>query len=355
MVERNDHYGFVVDVVYKNLLSCCARCNIFGHDMAKCQNNGHNHTMERGRSGTQNSNRTNQSLHHTNSKVGPSRIDIDNAITQPAVLGLNDHALKSSHMTIVENGDLDHGKDFVSQDTDLMNVDSPNFASKGENKIQHILEGDDFIQVVSKVGKKTKKLDDHGSMPIVKPLLSFMLLEVDFLKNLTKSSLLEYQGSLACMGDFNAILGSYEKLGGVTPSAVSYTGFQNMSDNCNLIHMPTFRSFDKWTNCSSSSFRIEMRLDRSLCNLGWLDVWLSSYCFTLACAIFNHNPIIFNGLYHTHLGPKPLKFHNILLEHSSFKDVVYSSWLLTPRDLYPIRNLTCKLKVLKGCLKAWNH
>ncbi|KAK1584668.1 hypothetical protein Q3G72_035023 [Acer saccharum] len=280
-----------------------------------------------------------------------------------------------------------------------------------ENEIQHILEGDDFIQVVSKTCKKTKKLDDLGSRPIVKPLVKLQVarenkrdglkpsiwlfcaeniispsvvsnsdkqisifttvdnfpywmtfvyaattlyarrsLWVDF--SLLSSSI---SGPWLALGDFNTIISAHENLGGVTPSKVSCTDFQNMFDNCNLIHMPASGSFYTWTNCTSSSFHIEMCHDSSLCNPGWLGAWPYSYCFTLARVVFDHNPIIFNGLHHTHSGSKPFKFHNMWLEHSSFKDVVYSSWLSTPSDHCPMRNLTCKLKVLKGCLKAWSH
>ncbi|KAK3205108.1 hypothetical protein Dsin_019154 [Dipteronia sinensis] len=97
------------------------------------------------------------------------------------------------------------------------------------------------------------------------------------------------------IGDFNAVIGAHEKSGGVIPSVVSCNEFQFMSDNYNLIHMPTSGSLFTWMNCSASHFRIEIRLDRSLYNPSWLDVWPSSYCLTLPRTVSDHNPFIFNG------------------------------------------------------------
>ncbi|KAK1581724.1 hypothetical protein Q3G72_008459 [Acer saccharum] len=50
MIERDDHRGFTVEVVYENLPNICDKCNMFGHDVAKCSQNVSNSTRDRGRS-----------------------------------------------------------------------------------------------------------------------------------------------------------------------------------------------------------------------------------------------------------------------------------------------------------------
>ena len=38
-VERDDHRGFSVDVIYENLPKRCTKCKAFGHDSARCHQN----------------------------------------------------------------------------------------------------------------------------------------------------------------------------------------------------------------------------------------------------------------------------------------------------------------------------
>ncbi|KAK3230089.1 hypothetical protein Dsin_001970 [Dipteronia sinensis] len=172
MVERDDHCGFVLNVVYENLPSRYARCNIFGHDMAKCQKNGQNLTMERG------------DLAHGRSDNGVGFFPVDRDVLSLVVDSDTDlESLVENISFPIMNPSLNN-KDSLG----YLNTVDPNVSkslhiaafssfptitcnSTMENEIQHILKGDDFIQVVSKARKKTKKLDDLGSRPIVKPLV----------------------------------------------------------------------------------------------------------------------------------------------------------------------------------------
>lgn len=50
------------------------------------------------------------------------------------------------------------------------------------------------------------------------------------------------------MGDFNAVLGAHEKLGGPLPGKVSCDDFKQASDDCGLIHLPTDGAKYTWSN-----------------------------------------------------------------------------------------------------------
>ena len=50
MIERDDHRGFTMEVVYENLPNRYAKYNMFGHDATKCRLNVSNSARDRGRS-----------------------------------------------------------------------------------------------------------------------------------------------------------------------------------------------------------------------------------------------------------------------------------------------------------------
>lgn len=81
------------------------------------------------------------------------------------------------------------------------------------------------------------------------------------------------------IGDFNCILGAHEKQGGGPPVASSYLDFQQMCDNCELMNIPTKGLAFTW-----SSRRTEVRLDRALGNMDWLQAWVFMDCCTLTKA-----------------------------------------------------------------------
>ena len=47
-VERDDHRGFLVDVIYENLPERCTKCKAFGHDSARCYQNNKEINSNRG-------------------------------------------------------------------------------------------------------------------------------------------------------------------------------------------------------------------------------------------------------------------------------------------------------------------
>ena len=68
-VERDDHRGFSVDVIYENLPKRCTKCKAFGHDFARCHQNKEINS-NRGRSQSRNPRQTNQPTNgHHNRQV----------------------------------------------------------------------------------------------------------------------------------------------------------------------------------------------------------------------------------------------------------------------------------------------
>ena len=127
------------------------------------------------------------------------------------------------------------------------------------------------------------------------------------------------------LGDFNAILGSHERVGGKPPNATSCSDFSMMIDNCNLEEIPTKGSPFTWARLSSRGY-MECRLDRALCNSHWLDLWDNIECFTLPRLYSDHNPLVLNLSDQSYKGPKPFRFMKMWTEHIDFKKFIESKW-----------------------------
>ncbi|KAL6138078.1 hypothetical protein ACLB2K_063364 [Fragaria x ananassa] len=99
-------------------------------------------------------------------------------------------------------------------------------------------------------------------------------------------------GPWLVVGDFNAVLGSHEKKGGALVCARSCEEFQAMFDICQLVHIDTKDAQFSWARRRGVRSNVELRLDRCLANLDWLDAWAQFDCFTLPRLSSDHNPLI---------------------------------------------------------------
>lgn len=68
------------------------------------------------------------------------------------------------------------------------------------------------------------------------------------------------------VGDFNAILGAHEKIGGKLPLNIACSDFQQWSTVNSLLHLDTNGVLYTWSNNRAGRAFIAQRLDRALCN-----------------------------------------------------------------------------------------
>ncbi|XP_024190656.1 uncharacterized protein LOC112194671 [Rosa chinensis] len=126
------------------------------------------------------------------------------------------------------------------------------------------------------------------------------------------------------IGDFNAVLGAHECLGGQPPIRSSCEDFRSVTELCDFSHMDTSGAFFTWARGHGRS-HIERRLDRALSNRNFIG------------------------------GPKPFKFQSMWLLHPSFQDLVANYWRTTTPAGCPMYVTLQKLTALKLCLKHWNY
>ncbi|KAL6144808.1 hypothetical protein ACLB2K_055498 [Fragaria x ananassa] len=161
-------------------------------------------------------------------------------------------------------------------------------------------------------------------------------------------------GPWLVVGDFNAVLGSHEKKGGAPVCARSCEEFQAMSDICQLVHIDTKGAQFTWARRRGVRGNVELRLDRCLANLDWLDALAQFDCFTLLRLSSDHNPLIMSFSKDFGARQSLFRFRKMWVEHTKFKDFVRQCWGSVATYGCPLSMLQHKLRVLRKALWVWN-
>ncbi|KAK9949956.1 hypothetical protein M0R45_005463 [Rubus argutus] len=129
-------------------------------------------------------------------------------------------------------------------------------------------------------------------------------------------------GPWLVFGDFNAVLGAHEKKGGASICRRSCEEFQAMSDVCELVHVDTKGAEFTWVRRRGLRGNVELRLDRCLANLDWMDVWDQFDCCTLPRICSDHNPLLmsFSKISGPHFSL--FRFRKMWIEHRDFMSFV---------------------------------
>ncbi|KAM2909038.1 hypothetical protein COP2_048488 [Malus domestica] len=160
--------------------------------------------------------------------------------------------------------------------------------------------------------------------------------------------------SWMAIGDFNAILGVHEQMGGHLPARTSCEDFRSTTELCDFTHMDTTGAFYTWTNGWNVRGYMERRLDRYLCDTRWLQSWPYTSCCALPRVISDHNCLVFSAFAIRLGGPRPFRFQSIWTLHSEFSGLVAKCWQSTIIYGCPMFVMLEKLKAHKRYLRVWN-
>nr|XP_011470584.1 PREDICTED: uncharacterized protein LOC105353269 [Fragaria vesca subsp. vesca] len=161
-------------------------------------------------------------------------------------------------------------------------------------------------------------------------------------------------GPWLVFGDFNAVLGAHEKKGGAPLCRRSCEEFQTMSDVCELIHVDTKEAEFTWVRRRGFRGNVELRLDRSLANLNWMEEWDQFDCCTLPRTCSDHNPLLMSFSKFTGSRFSLFRFRKMWLEHKDFMSFVKGCWSSTTSFGCPYSVLQYKLRTLRKSLRTWN-
>ena len=94
------------------------------------------------------------------------------------------------------------------------------------------------------------------------------------------------------MGDFNAILGNDDRMGGMDGFGSSTEAFNHCVNHCCLSDLNYFGCKFTWTNNQMGNARVWRRLDRALVDTNWLSLFSNSNCQVLEAGISDHSPLV---------------------------------------------------------------
>ena len=152
------------------------------------------------------------------------------------------------------------------------------------------------------------------------------------------------------LGDFNACFGAHEKMGN-PPSRRSCMEFLSAISNCELTCLDTKGAIYTWTNNRKGPNRVDIRLDRALCNASALQRGNSIECHALARHQSDHNPLILNCKHYSIEGHRPFKFLSMWTSHENFLPAVDCFWSSFYIVGHPMYILSQKLKMLRSYLR----
>lgn len=101
-----------------------------------------------------------------------------------------------------------------------------------------------------------------------------------------------YVGPWIFVGYFNAVLGAHEKWGRRPPPHISCEDFLFWSNDHSLSHLPTTGVQFTWNNGRFGGDYVSLRLDRTICNMEWFNLWPKVSCCALVRHASDHHPLL---------------------------------------------------------------
>ena len=159
----------------------------------------------------------------------------------------------------------------------------------------------------------------------------------------------QLQTPWACIGDFNQVLTSEEKLGGTAPNITIMNGFRDTVQTCGLLDMKFEGHKYTWTNKQRDENNIQTRLDRCMSTIEWKELYLTSKLFHLPKHRCDHCPLYLSlktRKKRAHQKRRVLQFEEVWMTKEGFQDMVHGLWTSGKK----LKSFTKCLKDLK--LKA---
>uniref|UniRef100_M1DHQ7 AP endonuclease/reverse transcriptase n=1 Tax=Solanum tuberosum TaxID=4113 RepID=M1DHQ7_SOLTU len=127
-------------------------------------------------------------------------------------------------------------------------------------------------------------------------------------------------------GDFNVVLNSEEKIGGLPVRDADCEDFKTCIESCDLAQVKFKGSPFTWWNGRDGNDCIFERLDRILTNLKFQNSFSHSEVDHLPRTGSDHAPMLLTCDDRCIIHRKPFKFLNFWTEHESFKEVIRLNW-----------------------------
>lgn len=128
------------------------------------------------------------------------------------------------------------------------------------------------------------------------------------------------------VGDFNVVLGAHEYRGKGFPLQAASDEFRLWSESFALTHLLTRGAFYTWSIGRRGKNFTEKRLDRAVCNDGWLSFWTVVSCCTLTKSNSDHLPLLLDLRKEERSFPSSFKFMKMWASHQDCAKLIEDTW-----------------------------
>jgi len=156
-----------------------------------------------------------------------------------------------------------------------------------------------------------------------------------------------------CMGDFNTISSSDDKLGGRPFDHFSFNPINEFMDSFGMVDLGFSGNPFTWSNHRQGFDLIKERLDRSIANNQWIHFFPNYSITHLPAHNSDHNPLLLDTSIPLPSLPRPFRFEEFWTRDPTCGIVVEEAWssLITGSPSYCLAK---KLKLTKSAIKQWN-
>ncbi|KAF7835780.1 ribonuclease H [Senna tora] len=154
-------------------------------------------------------------------------------------------------------------------------------------------------------------------------------------------------------GDFNQVSSSVEKLSSCS-SIPGADQFKNLLDEGAMIDLHAQGNWYTWHNGRLGDAAVWERLDKTLCNIAWIENFPQTKIFSLPSFCSDHSPLVLNMHHCIPYRPRPFRFEAMWLLDESCEKVVRDAWLVNKRGSLAY-SFVQKCKGVKQDLRTWNQ
>ncbi|KAF7841604.1 putative RNA-directed DNA polymerase [Senna tora] len=154
-------------------------------------------------------------------------------------------------------------------------------------------------------------------------------------------------------GDFNQVSSSVEKLSSCS-SLPGADQFKNLLAEGAMIDLHAQGNWYTWHNGRLGDATVWERLDKTFCNIAWIENFPQTKIFSLPSFCSDHSPLVLNMHHCIPYRPCPFRFEAMWLLDQSCKKVVRDAWLVNKRGSLAY-SFVQKCKGVKQDLRTWNR
>nr|POE55350.1 hypothetical protein CFP56_60122 [Quercus suber] len=157
-----------------------------------------------------------------------------------------------------------------------------------------------------------------------------------------------------CIGDFNQVLNSQDKLSFKQGSIVGANLLQQVIDDLHLCDLTTTGQRYTWLNNREDEDLVMERLDRAFATVDWVNMYPLHSLRNLPIIHSDHGPILLDLEVRGPYRIRPFRFEHMWISHSTCHDLIKQSWNLnlSGSRAAQLRN---KLSNVRKNILEWNR